>query len=204
MKQFANLYLKELQPNRERLTLNFLAAVTGAVIAVLVVVTLASSFMVNGKKAEVTSLQQQLSQLQKQIKEQQDVLNTALNDPQLLGEIAQVEQKVAQQQRLLQQMLQTTAGSQTSFAGVMHDIAAVDIDDLWLTNITVNESQLSLRGNSLNPTVLPIWLNSFSAQPNLRGRQFGVFELRVGSDQEVLQFTVGSLGSAATTGEVKP
>lgn len=204
MKQFANLYLAELQPNRERLTLNFVAGAVAAVVVLLVVATLATSWVVNGKKTEVSALQSELTQLQKQIKEQQDLLNTALNDPQLLGQIASVEQKVAQQQRLLQQMLQTTAGSQTSFAGVMHDIAAVDLEDLWLSNIIVNDGQLSLRGSSLNPTVLPVWLNSFSAQPNLRGRQFGVFELRVGSEQEVLQFTVGSLGGAASSVEVQP
>jgi Tfp pilus assembly protein PilN len=204
MKQFANLYLAELRPNRERLTLNFVATIVAAVVALLIVVTLASSWVVNGKRAEVGALQSQLTDLQKQIKEHQDLLNSALNDPQLLGEIASVEQKVAQQQRLLQQMLQTTAGSQASFAGVMRDIAAVDVEDLWLSSITVNDGQLSLRGSSLNPTVLPVWLNSFSAQPNLRGRQFGVFELCVGSELDVLQFTVGSLGSGAASGEVKP
>lgn len=204
MKQFANLYLNELRPNRERLTLNFVASAVAAVLVLLVIATLATSWVVNGKKAEVTALQAELAQLQKQIKEQQDVLNTALNDPQLLGEIAGVEQKVAQQQRLLQQMLQTTAGSQASFAGVMHDIAAVDVDDLWLSSITINDGQLSLRGSSLNPTVLPLWLNSFSSQPNLSGRQFGVFELRVGSEQEVLQFAVGSLGGASSVVEVQP
>lgn len=203
MKQFANLYLPELHPNRERLTLNFLATVVGAVIALLVVVTLFGQWAVGSKKAEVTQLQSQLSAIQKQVKEQQDLLNTALNDPQLLAQIASAEQKVAQQQRLLQQMLLTTAGSQTSFAGVLKDIARVDVEDLWLQSIIVNEGQLSLRGSSLNPTILPVWLNSFSAQPNLRGRQFGVFELRVGNDQEVLQFTVGSLGNAASSG-VKP
>ncbi|WP_127347572.1 hypothetical protein [Pseudidiomarina mangrovi] len=204
MKQFANLYLAELRPNRERLTLNFAAAAVGITVVLLVLVTLSMNWVVTDKKSNVNALQTELTQLQTQVKEYQDLLNTALNDPQLLGEIAAVEQKVAQQQRLLQQMLQTTAGSQTSFAGVMYDIAAVDIDDLWLQSISVSDGQLSLRGSSLNPTVLPIWLNSFSDQPNLRGRQFGVFELRAGSEQEVLQFTVGSLSSGATNTEVQP
>lgn len=204
MKQFANLYLAELQPNRERLTLNVVASAVAVVIALLVVVTVTGSWLVNGRKAEVAALQAELAQLQKSNKEQQDVLNIALNDPRLLGEIASVEQKVAQQQRLLQQMLQTTAGAQTSFAGVMRDIAVVDVEELWLSSFSVNDGQLSLRGSSLNPTALPAWLNSFSHQPNLRGRQFGVFELRVGGEQDVLQFTVGSVGSAATTGAVQP
>lgn len=95
MKQFANLYLAELRPNRERLTLNFAAAAVGITVVLLVLVTLSMNWVVTDKKSNVNALQTELTQLQTQVKEYQDLLNTALNDPQLLGEIAAVEQKVA-------------------------------------------------------------------------------------------------------------
>lgn len=193
MKRLANLYLAELQPSRERLTLNLLAAVSGGLIVLILVLALVGNYLVAQQEAEAKQASRQLNDLQQQLENRQQQLTVALKDTGLENEISQVEQQVAQQQRLLQQMLQLISLTESSFASLMRDVARVDNEELWLQRIIIDNGQLTLQGRTLEASALPSWLASFAAYDTLSGRQFAVFELR-DEAEGALEFTVGSEG----------
>ncbi|MDX1706312.1 PilN domain-containing protein [Pseudidiomarina sp.] len=193
MKRLANLYLAELQPSRERLTLNLLAAVCGGLILLLVVLALSGNYLVAQQEAQARQASRQMNELQQQLENRTQQLAVALKDPALENKISRLEQQVAQQQRLLQQMLQLISLTESSFASLMRDVARVDNEELWLQRIIIDNGQLTLQGRTLEAGALPSWLASFAAYDTLRGRQFAVFELR-DEAAGALEFTVGSAG----------
>lgn len=201
MKQLANLYLAELQPSRERLTLNLLAGVSGGLIILILITMVVGSYLTAQQQDQVQQVSRQVSDLEEQVESRQQQLNEALKDTSLQNEISELEDRIARQQRLLQQMLQLIAMTESSFARLLRDIAQVDNEQIWLQRIIIENGQLTLQGRTIEASALPTWLASFTAHGTLQGRQFAVFELR-DEAEGALDFTVGSAGyrSAPATG----
>ena len=193
MKQFANLYLAELQPAREQLTLNRVAAALGGLLLVMIVVGFGLNFYAGQQQILTQRLQHDFSQVQQQLTAKQAELRVAMNNPELEQKIENIEGKLGERQRLLQQMKLVTETSEVSFAKLLEDVARADVEAIWLQRIVVANNQLTLQGKTANPSALPQWLASFSAHASLSDRQFGVFELRDNEGSGALDFTVGSL-----------
>ena len=195
MKQFANLYLPELQPRHDKWTLAGLTLSSAVLAVVLLMLNFAVSYLAEGEREHARQIGTQVQQQQALLEVQQELLEQRINDPSLLAEIAELEEKLAERQRLQQQMLSMTSAEPVSFAALLTDIARVDSADLWLERIGYSQGRLNLDGLTQRPEVLPRWLASFSDHATLRGRQFSVFELRDEADGP-LHFSVGSSASA--------
>lgn len=193
MKLLANLYVAELHPSKETLTFNRAAGLVAAAMVLAVLVSFGTTFYANQQLTATQRANHDFSQVQQRLTAKQNELRMAMNNPQLEQKILETEQKLAQRQRLQQQMRAVTVNNQTSFAGLLKDIARADVTSIWLQRIIVANDQLTLQGKTTNASALPLWLASFSDYSSLQGRQFGVFELRDNSASGVLDFTVGSL-----------
>lgn len=193
MKSFANLYVAELQPKREQLSLNRVAASLGSLLLVIVLVGFGLNFYAGQQKIQTQRLQHEYSQVQQQLTAKQSELRNAMNNPELEQKIASIEDKLGERQRLLQQMKLVTETSEVSFAQLLEDVARADVEAIWLQRIVVANNQLTLQGKTANASALPQWLASFSQHASLSDRQFGVFELRDQEGSGALDFTVGSL-----------
>lgn len=191
MKRIANLYVAELQPNRDPLTLKLVSLVVGALLVIVIAAAGVGKWYLANQQATTAKLTQQNRALQNQVNQQQELLKQALNDKQLLAEIENLELRLAQRQRLLQHMRSVTQTGQPSFANVLTDLARVDNDNIWLQRILLAHQDMTLQGHTTAASALPRWLASFSNYPTLRNRNFGVFELR-DEQNGALQFTVGS------------
>ncbi|MDX1526586.1 MAG: hypothetical protein R3273_10140 [Pseudidiomarina maritima] len=191
MKRIANLYVAELQPNRDPLTLKLVSLVVGTLLVVVMIGAGLSKWYLANQQATTAKLSAQNTAVQQQVNQQQELLKQALNDKQLLAEIDQLELRLAQRQRLLQHMRSVTQTGQPSFANVMTDLARVDNDNIWLQRIVLAYQDMTLQGHTTAASALPRWLASFSNYPTLKNRNFGVFELR-DEQNGALQFTVGS------------
>lgn len=193
MKQIANLYVIELQPEQETLTFKRVMIAVAAVLVIGVFSSVGMTFWANQAEVNTQRMAHSLSQAQQRLIAKQNELRTAMNNPEIAQRIEQIELDLAQRQRLLQQMQSVTQTQDASFAQVLEELARADTDAIWLQRILIANGQLTLQGKTANASALPLWLASFSDYDTLSGRQFGVFELRDEDATGVLDFTVGSL-----------
>lgn len=192
MKAIANLYLEELKPNREWLTLHrFVTYVAGLAIVLLLiwaVLLVLKSF----EKQNLVAYIEQDNTLQTELQLKQQTLDAALNDSKLNQQLDALQRQVFLRKELLTQLQQVTSSNQTSFSQLLADLARVDTTEIWLHRILLKNDALTLEGHTIEPQQLPSWLANFSQYPTLKQRPFGVFELR--DEQELgLAFTVGHL-----------
>lgn len=191
MKYLANLYVAELQPNRDPLTLKVVVTVFAGMIALVVLLALGGGYYVASQQALAEELSSRNAAVQRQVKQVQEELQQALHDRQLINEIESLQQSIAQRRRLMHQMQLLTQAGQASFAEVLTDLARVDSDQVWLTRILLANYEMTLQGQTTVAHALPHWLANFSHYATLRNRHFGVFELR-DEDTGSLHFVVGS------------
>ncbi|MDN7129445.1 hypothetical protein [Pseudidiomarina terrestris] len=192
MKTFANLYVPELRPNREWLTLQRFVVTAVSLIAVFVVAWLVLKFIAGQQQAAFVASVTQANQIEVQLRQRQAALEQALNDSSLNEELESVQHRLTLRQRLLVQMQQLTGRNSVSFSQLLVDLAAADEHAIWLHRILLQDQALTLQGVTLEPQQLPAWLADFSQYPTLKDRPFGVFELR-DEGERGLRFTVGHL-----------
>lgn len=192
MKHYANLYVEELRPSREWLTLNRFAAYTGALVIIFLVASIVLYLLAQYQHASYVESYTRASQLSSELQSKQAQLDAAMNNTTLNTEINEVQRQLTLRQRLLAQMQTITGRNQVSFSQLLRDLSAADEEVVWLQRIILSNDALTLQGRTLQPQTLPTWLAEFSSYEALRDRPFGVFELR--DEGELgLQFTVGHL-----------
>lgn len=192
MKAYANLYLEELRPSREWLTLNRFTAYTGALVLLFVVASIVLYLLAQYQHTSYVESYNRASQLSAELQAKQAQLDAALNNTTLNAEINEVQRQLTLRQRLLAQMETITGRNQVSFSQLLSDLSAADEEVIWLQRIILSDDALTLQGRTLQPQTLPTWLADFSRYQALKNRPFGVFELRDEGEQG-LQFTVGHL-----------
>ncbi|WP_258807474.1 hypothetical protein [Pseudidiomarina sp. CB1] len=207
MKHYANLYVDELKPSSEWLTLNRFAAYTGALVVVFVVTFIVLFLLARYQHANYVESYARASELSTELQTKQAQLEAAMKNSTLSAEINDVQQQLTLRQRLLAQMQNITGRNQVSFSQLLQDLAAADDQVIWLQRIMLTNDALTLQGRTLQPQTLPTWLAEFSSYPALKERPFGVFEIR--DEGELgLQFTVGHLDHArnvsASAGRSQP
>jgi Tfp pilus assembly protein PilN len=190
MKRIANLYVAELRPSREWLTLRRLLAINVSLLVVFAVAWVVAQVVVSQQQSTSIELGNTTTAVEAQLQQRQSELDNALNDPELNNALAETQQVFVLRQRLLEQMQQFTQQNQQNYSQLLIDLAAADQEAIWLQRIYVNDNALSLEGHTLQPQQLPSWLASFSGYTSLQQRPFGVFELRDEGEQG-LRFVVG-------------
>ncbi|MGQ4276701.1 hypothetical protein ACQ5ES_06600 [Pseudidiomarina sp. E22-M8] len=192
MKTFANLYLSELQPNRQWLTLRRFVAVNGALVIVVLVAWLLIKLVAGQQQAEFVASAAEANRVETALRQRQATLEQALNNSSLNGDLDRVQQTLTLRQRLLVQMQQLTGRNNVSFSQLLADLSEADKNAIWLQRILMQDDALTLQGHTIEPQQLPAWLAEFSQFSTLKDRPFGVFELREEGDQG-LRFVVGHL-----------
>ena len=87
MKHLANLYVAELQPNRDPLTLKVVVTVFAGMIALVVLLALGGGYYVASQQALAEELSSRNAAVQRQVKQVQEELQQALHDRQLINEL---------------------------------------------------------------------------------------------------------------------
>ena len=92
----------------------------------------------------------------------------------LLEQIAQLEQKQAMQQRILQTVNQSTATPEKGYAALMRAFAKQSLDGLWLTSFSFDSKseRLNISGRALEGSLVPEYIARLGNEPALKGKKF--------------------------------
>ncbi|NRA82777.1 MAG: PilN domain-containing protein [Gammaproteobacteria bacterium] len=182
MKTRINLYVEKLKPVKEVLPLTSLLTLW-SVVAGLVVITSAGIFILNYQAA---NLHQQMTN---RLEQQQQLLATkiaeysAKNDKQQLTSIkAALLKKITADNRVLAAIKGQTRANSNGFSGVFDALSKLNANNVWLTEISVNQNQLKLVGGAIYSKDIPTWLEGLSRNKYLAGQDFSSLEIKREND----------------------
>lgn len=205
MKQQVNFYTEEFKPKKELLTLdNMLVVWIAGVVLILALYNLEYNKTQTSKKnLEMTEAREQ---------HQQSQLNSlqatfSKRGDSLVLEKTHQEMQVSLSQRnyVIAQLSQRADGMQKGIAGLMENLALITVDGLWLTNISVNQGQLSVSGITNNAEKVPQLIQKLQNISSLKDKRFSRLEIKTMEDNvNLLTFTLQSenqvSGSAPNSG----
>lgn len=176
MKLRVNLYTPEFHPQPERLSLKQVLAIW-----LLLLVAMSGWGYLEMQEGHQLSAQRDVQQ-QRVDSSQQSInqLNQAVNsrtlDPRLqqLVEAGQEELRV---KRLLSQRLQGNNYASGGFSEVFQALATISQQQLWLSQITINDGRMSLLGFTQDSELVPRWVNQFADYPALSQQGFAAMQL---------------------------
>jgi len=117
--------------------------------------------------------------------------------------------EIAARQRALDLVRQGAASPETGFAARLEALGRRQMDGLWLHNIVVGstDGRLALRGDAVDPQLVPAYLAALADEKALAGVSFDKLSLRRARPEEapaLLVFELGAPGLAVPAAEAHP
>jgi len=193
MKQQVNFYSDEFKPKKELFTLeNMLVVWLAGIVAVLVL------YNYESEKAELAHNSWQMAVRQEQHQNQQ--LATLQQSFAKRGDavvlektLADLKQNLQQREYVLEQLGLRADGMRKGVAGLMENLAGITIEGLWLTEIKINEGQLSVSGLTNDAEKVPQMIQRLQLMSSLQDRRFSRLQVKTFEDNEgLLSFVLQS------------
>ena len=208
MKLRVNLYVQALQPVKEKISLKLLVSSTLGLSAVLLLLSLLFTMHTETKQKHLATLQQQVKEQTQAVTQLQQTLDSRQPAPALVKQRTELNQIIAQKQRLLQFVQNEQRKTSVQYSPVFQYLASIDPDGFWLSSFSLNATSSQFSGYVTQAELLPQWLNKLSDTAFFKGHSFSQFEIKQTDKSEALVFKVTSSSSASssavTAKEAKP
>ena len=204
MKLRVNLYVQALQPVKEKISLKLLVSSTLGLCVLLLVAGLIMNMQTEAKQAELALLQQQVSAQTQELTHLQATLGSRQPSPALVKQRTDLNQMIAQKQKLLQFVQGEQVKTSVKYSPVFKYLASIDPQGFWLSGFSLNANSSQFSGYVTEPELLPKWLNQLSGTEFFKGHTFSQFEIKQVENTEALAFKVTSSAAGAATLEAKP
>lgn len=204
MKLRVNLYVQALQPVKEKISLKLLVSSTLGLCVLLLVAGLIMNMQTEAKQAELALLQQQVSAQTQELTQLQATLGSRQPSPALVKQRTDLNQMIAQKQKLLQFVQGEQVKTSVKYSPVFKYLASIDPQGFWLSGFSLNANSSQFSGYVTEPELLPKWLNQLSGTEFFKGHTFSQFEIKQVENTEALAFKVTSSAAGAATLEAKP
>lgn len=204
MKLRVNLYVQALLPVKEKISLKLLVSSTLGLCVLLLVAGLIMNMQTEAKQAELALLQQQVNAQTQELTQLQATLASRQPSPALVKQRTDLNQMIAQKQKLLQFVQGEQLKTSVKYSPVFKYLASIDPEGFWLDGFSLNASSSQFSGYVTEPELLPKWLNQLSGTAFFTGHTFSQFEIKQVENTEALAFKVTSSAAGAATLEAKP
>lgn len=186
-----NLYPEHLKPKKEYFTLANVAASWGLVGALLLGSYFVMNYQASNLDAELTALQQESSQLNKQVNQLNSKLTQHKPSPEKVAAVERLKRETQAKKEALKAVGQYDESQQVGYSGVMNSLAQLGRNDISLSHIYMTHDTLDMSGLARNANVVPNWIGQFKNELNLVGRSFE--KLKIGrNDQDVVTFELST------------
>lgn len=186
-----NLYPEHLKPKKEYFTLANVAASWGLVGALLLGSYFVMNYQASNLATELTALQQNSNQLNKQLNQLNNKLTQHKPSPEKVAAVERLKRETQAKKEALKAVGQYDESQQVGYSGVMNSLAQLGRNDISLSHIYMTHDTLDLSGLARNANVVPNWIGQFKNELNLVGRSFE--KLKIGrNDQDVVTFELST------------
>ena len=197
MKKRINLYLPELHPKRQYLSLSQIALAWGCVLGLLLLTGCIVQILRQQSVHQLQALQQQMNELDVQTKTLNAQLQQRHPDAALERELQLRRQEVLSKQQLQTHLTQIGALQNQGFSAWLYDLAQARSPGIALQSFEIENDQLRLQGEAASNDAVPAWLSHFGEHPRLRDRTFSTLQVQR-QKSGALQFRLESKENAVS------
>ncbi len=98
-------------------------------------------------------------------------------DAALQAEIAALQRTLMQRRAALRVVGEGAVDREGGFAGRLEALARQSIDGLWLTGVVLRQDDVLLKGRTLTPSLIPVFVQRLEHEPSLQGRSFKALDV---------------------------
>jgi Tfp pilus assembly protein PilN len=193
MSQQINLYDPGLLHRREWRTAINLALVAGVLLAL--VIGWGGWLRIESRAAEAQAADagQRAKVLQDQVAAIGKLMAERKPDGRIEEQLANERAALADRQEVLGILKKGLEPESARYSAVLRALAYQTPSGLWLTGISVNESDMEIRGRMIAPGLVPEFVKRLNAEKVFRGRAFAKLEINV------VNAAASPVGAAAAT-----
>jgi Tfp pilus assembly protein PilN len=192
MKQWVNLYRRDLQPIKQRLTLARLSAVLGVWLALLIAVVVVTQWQNSAVTQENEKLSNALQAVNDDLTRARERLERREPSLQLREEKEDLIQQLQDTQNFSRRISEFQQGQSSSVSSFLNELAQITPEAIWLTDFSIAGENIRLHGQALNSEALVLWMDKFGQSDLLADKRFAVVELKR-SEQGYQQFLLQSV-----------
>ncbi|MBJ7267440.1 PilN domain-containing protein [Idiomarina abyssalis] len=192
MKQWVNLYRRDLQPIKQRLTLARLSAVLGVWLALLIAVVVVTQWQNSAVTQENEKLSNALQAVNDDLTRARERLERREPSLQLREEKEELIQQLQDTQSFSRRISEFQQGQSSSVSRFLSELAQITPEAIWLTDFSIAGENIRLHGQALNSEALVLWMDKFGQSDLLADKRFAVVELKR-SEQGYQQFLLQSV-----------
>lgn len=190
MKSRVNLYLEQLKPVKEFLPLKLVLSLW-LLSAILVGLMTATFVFLNSKQQDNNVLlSEQLSSKQQEFAELAKEFSSHNNKAALILAKNKLMADIRRNERVVKTIHQQTESNRVGFSATFAALAQSNVDNLWLTEIEVNQAAIKLEGGAVHSTDIPKWIEGLKDSQQLVGQDFS--SLVIQRAQDHLEFRLNN------------
>lgn len=190
MKTRVNLYLPELKPKKEFLTLKNTLVCWLVVSTVMLIVSLVFSNSVKQVNTQVNKLQRTVNSAKTTLTATQVQLEKKQDKTPFIKRIEQFQKEIEQKQHLLDLMLDKNQKAQFDYASVMRDLARYSNEQVWLSEFYFSGYDITLSGFANHGSALPVWLSDLEQSTYFNNKAFSLIEFE--QQKDVVLFNIAT------------
>ena len=196
MYQQINLYQPIFRKQRQIFSATTMLQAFGIVAVALLGLYVYGVLQVRGLETEVVQLEGREKALTTQLLRIDPALG-ANRRAELEAELKRLNATLFDQQRLIEVLREQPLGDTAGFSGYLAALARQRTPELWLTALAVNggTGAIELAGRSLQPELVPEYMQRLGTEAALAGQRFDRFE--IGLDEETGEATFRATSRAA-------
>jgi len=189
--QAINFYQDHLKPKKELISLSSVTAVWGGVAVIMLCAFAFFQFQNMQLKEQISIANQRNAELTLQSAELSNKRAKHLPSPNKLAAVARLKKELEYKQASLAAIGKYDDALQVGYSGVLDGLANLARNDISLSEITVSDSVLDVKGIARDANAIPNWIAQFKNEVNLTGRSFE--QLDIGRDeQDIVTFELKS------------
>jgi Tfp pilus assembly protein PilN len=192
MKTRVNLYVPELQPKLEVLTLSFVLVIWGVML-----ITFGGIYFLNHSNAvtvheELVKVQVKKTELEDQLVTIKEALSNRQSDPALVAEVEKKQLDLKLKQQIVSELSGQENFKSHGFAALMEGLAEHHQAGLWLTRINIDGNEVRFEGSATESNIIPKWMGQLSLIPRFKSQEFSTTKL-YRDEKAQLKFTLGTM-----------
>lgn len=206
MSQQINLYQPLFRKQKKKFSALAMAQATGALVAGIVLMYGYSQWQVQSQRAELHAAEARLASVSKKLDDVARQFGRTTPGRSVEQELAELEQRLAERRQVREILGRGVFGNTQGFADYLAAFARQHVPGVWLTGFDIvgRAEQMTLAGRSVEPELVPRYLQRLSGEPRLTGTEFRVFQMNRPADRATAPYVEFLVKTHATGGTRTP
>jgi len=203
VKQQLNFYTDTFKPVKDFLSLDNMIVIWVAGFILSIVLYVYEFDQLNRIESQRNLAQQQQDRIQSQLGSLQSSFSRR-------GDITALNERLEDRrghyntlEAVLRQLDSRSDGMRAGVAGIMENLTELDLNGIWLTEISVYQGQLSVVGETRDPKQIPLLIQQLEGLDGLADRRFAKLEITADDERGIHIFSLQSVDFIAPNSDAR-